>query len=203
MFGREISVEEALREIEKDASLLPQLEGRGHRLRWRAAPAAAFVASLFRRCREAGIHTALDTCGYAPRDALRERSRAHRSGAVRPQADRRRGAHRDPRGLRIIRSWTMPGSSPAKASRSSFEFHWFRASPRRRRTSAPSPASSKRWARASPPSTSCPITASVWTSTGCSIWTTRWATSRPRPRSGSERSSSASERSAWTARSSA
>lgn len=37
---------------------------------------ARFVAALFARCRQAGIHTALDTCGLAPRRAV-ERVLAH------------------------------------------------------------------------------------------------------------------------------
>jgi pyruvate formate lyase activating enzyme len=71
MFGREISVEEALREIKKDAPYYRNSEGGVTASGGEPLRQPRFVASLFERCREAGIHTALDTCGYAPRDALR------------------------------------------------------------------------------------------------------------------------------------
>jgi pyruvate formate lyase activating enzyme len=71
MFGREISVEEALREIEKDARYYRNSKGGVTASGGEPLRQPLFVASLFRRCRESGIHTALDTCGYVPRDALR------------------------------------------------------------------------------------------------------------------------------------
>jgi pyruvate formate lyase activating enzyme len=71
MFGREISVEEALREIEKDAPYYRNSKGGVTASGGEPLRQPEFVASLFRSCREAGIHTALDTCGYASRDALR------------------------------------------------------------------------------------------------------------------------------------
>jgi pyruvate formate lyase activating enzyme len=71
MFGREISVEEALREIEKDAPYYHNSKGGVTASGGEPLRQPRFVASLFRRCRESGIHTALDTCGCAPRDALR------------------------------------------------------------------------------------------------------------------------------------
>ena len=70
MFGSEISVEEALREIEKDAPYYRNSKGGVTASGGEPLRQPRFVASLFRRCRESGIHTALDTCGYAPRDAL-------------------------------------------------------------------------------------------------------------------------------------
>jgi len=70
MFGREISLEEALREIKKDAPYYRNSNGGVTASGGEPLRQPRFVASLFRRCREAGIHTALDTCGYAPRDAL-------------------------------------------------------------------------------------------------------------------------------------
>jgi len=71
MFGREISVEEALREIQKDAPYYRNSKGGVTASGGEPLRQPRFVASLFRRCRESGIHTALDTCGYAPREALR------------------------------------------------------------------------------------------------------------------------------------
>jgi pyruvate formate lyase activating enzyme len=71
MFGREISAEEALREIEKDHLYYRNSKGGVTASGGEPLRQPRFVASLFRRCRESGIHTALDTCGYATRDALR------------------------------------------------------------------------------------------------------------------------------------
>ena len=70
MFGSEISVEEALREIEKDAPYYRNSKGGVTASGGEPLRQPRFVASLFERCRESGIHTALDTCGYASRDAL-------------------------------------------------------------------------------------------------------------------------------------
>ena len=35
-------------------------------------PSADFVSAFFKRCRQAGMHTVLDTCGYAPRSSLED-----------------------------------------------------------------------------------------------------------------------------------
>jgi pyruvate formate lyase activating enzyme len=70
MFGREISVDEALQEIEKDAPYYRNSKGGVTASGGEPLRQPRFVAELFRRCREAGIHTALDTCGYAHREAL-------------------------------------------------------------------------------------------------------------------------------------
>jgi len=71
IFGREISVEEALREIEKDAPYYRSSQGGVTASGGEPLRQPRFVAALFERCREAGIHTALDSCGCAPREALR------------------------------------------------------------------------------------------------------------------------------------
>jgi pyruvate formate lyase activating enzyme len=71
MFGREISVEAAFREIEKDAPYYRNSKGGVTASGGEPLRQPRFVAALFGSCREAGIHTALDTCGYAPREALR------------------------------------------------------------------------------------------------------------------------------------
>jgi pyruvate formate lyase activating enzyme len=71
IFGREVSVEEAMREIERDAPYYRNSGGGVTASGGEPLRQPRFVASLFARCREAGIHTALDTCGYAPREALR------------------------------------------------------------------------------------------------------------------------------------
>jgi pyruvate formate lyase activating enzyme len=72
MFGREISVEEALREIRKDSPYYRNSGGGVTASGGEPLRQPEFVASLFEGCREDGIHTALDTCGYAGRDALHE-----------------------------------------------------------------------------------------------------------------------------------
>jgi pyruvate formate lyase activating enzyme len=70
MFGREISVEEACREIEKDALYYRNSKGGVTASGGEPLRQPHFVASLFRRCQEEGIHTALDTCGHATGEVL-------------------------------------------------------------------------------------------------------------------------------------
>jgi pyruvate formate lyase activating enzyme len=69
-YGREISVEEALQEIEKDAPYYRNSKGGVTASGGEPLRQPRFVTALFERCRAAGIHTALDTCGYATREAL-------------------------------------------------------------------------------------------------------------------------------------
>ena len=66
MEGRPITVEDALVEIEKDRPFYDN-SGGGMTISG-GVPLAqkAFVKELLRRCKERGIHTALDTCGFAP-----------------------------------------------------------------------------------------------------------------------------------------
>lgn len=70
LYGREISVEEAFREVEKDAPYYRNSKGGVTASGGEPLRQPRFVSSLFERCRGAGIHTALDTCGYAPREVL-------------------------------------------------------------------------------------------------------------------------------------
>jgi len=70
MLGREISVEEALREIQKDRLYYRNSKGGVTASGGEPLRQPRFVTELFKRCREAEIHTALDTCGHAPREAL-------------------------------------------------------------------------------------------------------------------------------------
>jgi pyruvate formate lyase activating enzyme len=70
IFGREISVEEALREIKKDELYYRNSGGGVTASGGEPLRQAEFVAAFFEGCRQAGIHTTLDTCGYAFRSDL-------------------------------------------------------------------------------------------------------------------------------------
>jgi pyruvate formate lyase activating enzyme len=70
--GRYISVEEAVKEIEKDVPFYKNsgggvtFSGGEPLLQWK------FVQQALKQCREKGIHTVLDTCGHAPWSAFEE-----------------------------------------------------------------------------------------------------------------------------------
>lgn len=71
IYGRQITVDEVFSEVGRDRSFYGGSGGGvtvsgGEPLRQ-----AEFVAALFRRCKEAGMSTCLDTCGYAPVDTLK------------------------------------------------------------------------------------------------------------------------------------
>jgi pyruvate formate lyase activating enzyme len=70
LFGREISVEETFEEVKKDALYYRNSKGGVTASGGEPLQQSRFVAELFRRCHVAGIHTTLDTCGYAARPAL-------------------------------------------------------------------------------------------------------------------------------------
>ncbi|MDP2931346.1 MAG: glycyl-radical enzyme activating protein [Chloroflexota bacterium] len=71
LYGREMTVEEVFQEVKQDEIFYEKSGGvtasGGEPLRQ-----ATFVKALFERCREAGIHTALETCGFAPAGALEQ-----------------------------------------------------------------------------------------------------------------------------------
>ncbi|MFC1958148.1 glycyl-radical enzyme activating protein [Chloroflexota bacterium] len=72
IYGRQVTVDEIFKEISRDKSFYDGSGGGvtvsgGEPLRQ-----ADFVAALFQRCRQAGIKTCLDTCGYAATDKLKE-----------------------------------------------------------------------------------------------------------------------------------
>ncbi|MDP2727146.1 MAG: glycyl-radical enzyme activating protein [Dehalococcoidia bacterium] len=71
ILGREVTVEEVLAEVKKDA-LFYRNSGGGVTVSG-GEPLAQpqFVAELLRKCRDAGLHTTLDTCGYAHKAVLR------------------------------------------------------------------------------------------------------------------------------------
>jgi pyruvate formate lyase activating enzyme len=71
IYGKRIAVEDAFNEVYRDRSFYESGGGvttsGGEPLRQ-----ASFVVALFRRCRETGIGTCLDTCGYADPETLKE-----------------------------------------------------------------------------------------------------------------------------------
>jgi pyruvate formate lyase activating enzyme len=70
MFGRESSLDEVFAEIRRDELYYRNSGGGVTASGGEPLRQARFVAALFERCRSAGIHTALDTCGYSPRPEL-------------------------------------------------------------------------------------------------------------------------------------
>lgn len=69
--GRRVSVEETMREIRRYRTYFRASGGGVTVSGGEPLMQSAYVAELFRKCREEGIHTALDTCGYAPLTAAR------------------------------------------------------------------------------------------------------------------------------------
>lgn len=72
MFGREISVEEAFLEAKKDELYYRNSKGGVTASGGEPLLQSHFVSAFFKRCRGVGMHTALDTCGYASRSALED-----------------------------------------------------------------------------------------------------------------------------------
>jgi pyruvate formate lyase activating enzyme len=70
MFGEEISVDEAFLEVKKDELYYRNSNGGVTASGGEPLRQARFVAAFFERCRAAGMHTTLDTCGYAFRADL-------------------------------------------------------------------------------------------------------------------------------------
>lgn len=72
IYGRQAAIDDIFKEICRDESFFESSGGGvtvsgGEPLRQ-----ADFVAALFEKCREADIHTCLDTSGYAPSEKLKE-----------------------------------------------------------------------------------------------------------------------------------
>jgi pyruvate formate lyase activating enzyme len=72
MQGRDVSVEEVFAEIKKDEMFYRNSGGGVTASGGEPLMQAAFVAALFERCHQSGMHTALDTSGHAPRSALKQ-----------------------------------------------------------------------------------------------------------------------------------
>lgn len=72
MVGREMTVEQVMEEVERDR---PFYEPSGGGVTYTGGEPLAqpeFLRSLLQACRTRGLHTALDTCGYAPWPVLDE-----------------------------------------------------------------------------------------------------------------------------------
>ncbi|MFC1926177.1 glycyl-radical enzyme activating protein [Chloroflexota bacterium] len=70
VYGKEVFVDEVLDEIRKDMIYYRNSGGGVTASGGEPLVQVDFVAALFQRCQAAGIHTTLDTCGYASKDAL-------------------------------------------------------------------------------------------------------------------------------------
>ncbi|MBP7604231.1 MAG: glycyl-radical enzyme activating protein [Spirochaetes bacterium] len=70
LLGKRWELDELVREVEKDRAYFEQSGGGITASGGDPTVQAPFVAEFLRRCRERGLHTALDTCGHAPRRAL-------------------------------------------------------------------------------------------------------------------------------------
>jgi pyruvate formate lyase activating enzyme len=65
VYGNEMSVDEVYREVARDKPFYKNSEGGVTVSGGEPLANADFVAELFKRCRDAGIHTCIETCGYA------------------------------------------------------------------------------------------------------------------------------------------
>ncbi|MFH1559966.1 MAG: glycyl-radical enzyme activating protein [Chloroflexota bacterium] len=71
IYGKQVTVDDVFKEVIRDRAFYASGGGvtvSGGEPLWQAD----FVTALFKKCREAGIGTCLDTCGYAATDRLRE-----------------------------------------------------------------------------------------------------------------------------------
>jgi pyruvate formate lyase activating enzyme len=70
VLGQVLSVEDVFHEIERDELYYRNSKGGVTASGGEPLSQSHFVSALFKRCQEAGIHTTLDTCGYATRPVL-------------------------------------------------------------------------------------------------------------------------------------
>lgn len=70
--GREYTVDEVMEQIKKYINYIRFSGGGVTVTGGEPTLQAEFVAKLFKKCRESGIHTALDTSGFAPIDRVKE-----------------------------------------------------------------------------------------------------------------------------------
>lgn len=70
--GKTFRVEEVLEEVARDEAFYRNSEGGVTISGGEPAMQPAFTRGLLEECRRSGLHTALDTCGYANQDVLRE-----------------------------------------------------------------------------------------------------------------------------------
>jgi pyruvate formate lyase activating enzyme len=71
LIGKEMTVEEVMKEIEKDTIFYDESKGGVTFSGGEPLMQPDFVYNLLKTCKERAIHTALDTCGYAPPDILK------------------------------------------------------------------------------------------------------------------------------------
>jgi len=72
MHGKDLTLEEVLDEVKRDEMFYRNTGGGVTASGGEPLFQADFVAALFERCHQVGIHTALDTSGHAPRSALEQ-----------------------------------------------------------------------------------------------------------------------------------
>ncbi len=70
LVGREMSVEEVVAEVERDMPFYEESGGGVTLSGGEPLLQPAFARELLERCKERGIHTALDTCGHAPWETI-------------------------------------------------------------------------------------------------------------------------------------
>jgi pyruvate formate lyase activating enzyme len=70
LVGRRLSAADVMAEIEKDRIFHDESQGGATFSGGEPLVQADFLADLLARCRERGIHTTVDTCGYAPLEAI-------------------------------------------------------------------------------------------------------------------------------------
>ncbi|MBL7166823.1 MAG: glycyl-radical enzyme activating protein [Dehalococcoidales bacterium] len=72
VYGKRVTVEDVFQQVHRDRSFYENSNGGVTASGGEPLRQASFVAALFRKCREAGIGTCLDTSGYADPDRLGE-----------------------------------------------------------------------------------------------------------------------------------
>jgi len=70
IIGKEMKVEEIIKEIEKDVLFYDESEGGVTFSGGEPLMQPSFLNALLEKCREKNIHTAVDTCGYAPYETI-------------------------------------------------------------------------------------------------------------------------------------
>jgi pyruvate formate lyase activating enzyme len=70
MIGRVVNVEDILKEIEKDVLFFDESGGGVTFSGGEPLSQPGFLGEILKACRESDIHTVVDTCGFAPREAF-------------------------------------------------------------------------------------------------------------------------------------
>jgi len=72
IIGKEMSVEEVMREIEKDKAFYDESNGGVTFSGGEPLLQVDFLKDVLLKCKKRNIHTTIDTCGYAPRETIEE-----------------------------------------------------------------------------------------------------------------------------------